>query len=68
MNKFIVGFGILVLIIGVIVALLDVSGVYVSIGLNNPFSKMYDLLTEAAVAITFIVVGGILIFWGIKKR
>jgi hypothetical protein len=56
------------LIVGVISGLLDLSGVFVGVGFNDPFSKAFDLLSEAAVATTLIVVDVILIFWGYRKR
>lgn len=68
MNKVAVALGILVLILGVILAILDASGVIIYVTLNNPFPRVWELLIEAVVAIAFMVAGGILIFWGIKKR
>jgi hypothetical protein len=56
------------LIVGVIAGLLDLSGVFVGVGFNDRFLKAFDLLSEAAIATTLIVVGVILILWGYRKR
>ena len=66
MNKVIFGLGILILIIGVIIAVFDAAGVFYT-PFNNPFSKTYDLLQEAFAAIVLIVVGGIFVFLGSRK-
>jgi hypothetical protein len=66
MNKRFVVFGILVLILGVVVAFLAEIGVIITLG-YNPFSEAYSLQIQTAVAITFMVVGGILIFIGVNK-
>ena len=49
-------------------AFFDVIGVFVGVGLNNPFSKMYDLEAQAFTAIALLVIGGIFVFLGNKKR
>jgi uncharacterized membrane protein len=68
MNKAILaGLGILLLIIGLIVAYLAGRGLITNINVTNMFSHVYDYLIEAAIAIVFLVVGGILVFFGIKK-
>jgi len=68
MNKVILGLGILFLIIGVILVVLDLIGVFVGVGLNNPFPKMYDLEAQAFTATALLVIGGIFVFLGAKKR
>ena len=67
MNKAFVVFGILLLIVGVVVAFLAESGVIITLWLLNPFSDAIILGIQTAVTITLMVVGGILILWGIKK-
>ena len=71
MNKALVVFGILLLIVGVVVgvvvAFLAESGVIITLWLLNPFSDAIILVIQTAVTITFMVVGGILILRGIKK-
>ena len=67
MNKVILGLGIIFLIVGVIFAVFEVAGIFVS-PFNNPFSKTYDLEQGALVPITFLVVGSIFVFLGAKKN
>lgn len=69
MDKVVVGLGIVSLILGAIVFIYFVLGIPTNV---NPFSYFHVsniLLVEQALASTFaIVLGCILIFWGIKKR
>lgn len=67
MNRVFVGFGISLLILGVVVAFLAESGVVITLGLFSPFSDAYNLLIETAMAITFMVVGSVLAIIGVKK-
>jgi hypothetical protein len=63
MNKAILfGLGILLFIIGLIVAYLAGAGLITNVTVTNLFSRVYSYLIEAAIAIAFMVVGGISVF------
>ena len=68
MNKAIlIGLGILLLLIGLIVAYFAGRGLITNITVTNMFSHIYGYLIEAAIAIGFIVAGGLLVYFGINK-
>jgi len=68
LNKAILaGLGILLFIIGLIVAFFAGRGLITNITITNMFSHVYSYLIQAAIAIAFMVVGGILVFFGVNK-
>lgn len=68
MNKgILVGLGILLLIMGLVVALFAGSGLIRNVTPTNMFSHLYGYLIEAAIAIGLMVVGGILVFVGVIR-
>ncbi|MGD0203283.1 MAG: hypothetical protein ABSC20_05185 [Candidatus Bathyarchaeia archaeon] len=68
MNKAILtGTGILLFLIGLIMAYLAGRELTTNITVTNMFSHAYNYLIEAVIAIAFMVVGGIFVFFGVKK-
>jgi uncharacterized membrane protein len=68
MNKaLLVGLGILLLIVGFIVAFFAGGGLISGATPFNMFSHLYSYLIEVVIAIALMVVGGILVFFGSKK-
>jgi len=68
MNKAIlIGTGILLLLIGLIVAYFAGRGLIANITVTNMFSHFYSYLIEAGIAVTFKVAGGLLVYFGINK-
>jgi hypothetical protein len=68
MNKgLLVGIGASLLIIGLIAAFFAGNGLISNITVSNMFSHLSSYLIEAAIAITLLVVGGILLIVGISK-
>jgi hypothetical protein len=68
MNKeILVGIGIVLLIIGLIVAYFAATGLTTNITATNYFSHVYNYLIDAAIAIALMVAGGLLVFIGWEK-
>jgi hypothetical protein len=68
MNKTIlIGIGILLFLIGLIVAYFAGRGLITNISVTNMFSHAYSYLIEAIIAIAFMVVGGLLVYFGVNK-
>jgi hypothetical protein len=69
MNKesILVVIGILLLIIGFIVAYFAGRGLITNITVANMFSHVYNYLIVAAIAIAFMVAGGLLVYFGVNK-
>jgi hypothetical protein len=68
MNKAILtGIGILLFIIGLIVAYFAGRGLITNITVTNMFSHVYSYLIEATIAIAFMVAGGLLVYFGVNK-
>ena len=68
MNKAILtGLGILLFLIGLIVAYFAGRGLITNVTVTNMFSHVYGYLIEAAIAIAFMVAGGLLVFFGLNK-
>ncbi len=69
MKKAIVGYGLLLLIAGIIVAVVDAFGVIIPITwLTYMNSASFMWAVEGGVAAVFIIIGGVLVSWGIKKN
>ena len=66
MNKIVLGLGILLFIVGVILVVLDVAGVFVGLFIT-PFSKSYDFALQDFETIVILVVGIVFIYLGKKK-
>ncbi len=69
MNKatILVTVGILLLILGLVTAFFAATGLTTHITASNTFSHIYTYLIDAGIAIAFLVVGGLLVIFGIKK-
>ncbi len=68
MNKAILtGLGILLLLVGLIVAYFAGRALITNITVTNMFSHVYSYFIEAVIAIAFIVVGGLLVYFGVNK-
>jgi hypothetical protein len=68
MNKSILtGLGIFLFLVGLIVAYFAGRGLITNITVTNMFSRVYSYLIEAAIAIAFMVAGGLLIYFGVGK-
>ncbi|MGA2386580.1 MAG: hypothetical protein ABSG33_08610 [Candidatus Bathyarchaeia archaeon] len=68
MNKAILtGLGILLLLIGLIIAYFAGRELITNITVTNMFSHVYSYLIEAAIAIAFMVAGGLLVYFGVNK-
>jgi hypothetical protein len=67
MKASLIGVGILFLIIGFIVAYFAGRALIYNITVTNYFSHIYNYLIVAAIAIAFMVAGGLLIYFGVNK-
>jgi len=68
MNKSIlIGLGILLLLIGLIVAYFAGRALIYNVTVTNMFSHVYSYLIVAAIAIAFMVAGGLLVYFGVNK-
>jgi hypothetical protein len=68
MNKAIlIVLGILLFIIGLIMAYFAGRALIYNITVTNYFSHVYNCLIEAAIAIALMVAGGLLVYFGINK-
>ncbi len=67
MKSMLVGVGILLLIIGFILAYFAGRALITNITVTNMFSHVYSYLIEAAIAIAFMVAGGLLVYFGVNK-
>jgi uncharacterized membrane protein YjgN (DUF898 family) len=59
--------GMLLLIIGFIVAYFAGRELIYNITVTNYFSHVYSYLIEATIAIALMVVGGLMVIFGLKK-
>jgi len=57
----------LLLILGFVVAFFAGRGLIYNITVTNMFSRFYIYLIEAAIAISFMVAGGLLVYFGVNK-
>ena len=68
MNKTILtALGILLFLIGLIVAYFAGRGLITNITVTNMFSHAYSYLIEAAIAIALMVAGGLLVYFRLNK-
>jgi hypothetical protein len=67
MKGLIVAVGILLLIIGFIVAYFAGRALITNVTVTNMFSHVYSYLIVAAIAIAFMVAGGLLVYFGVNK-
>ena len=68
MNKAIlIGLGISLFLIGLIVAYFAGRALITNVTVTNMFSHFYSYLIVAAIAIAFMVAGGLLVYFGVNK-
>ena len=65
MNRILTGIGILLFGVGLITAI--ISGIGLVYSRPTPTANVPSYLEDAGVAIVFVVVGGLMVFFGIKK-
>ena len=68
MNKAIlIGLGASLFLIGLIVAYFAGRALITNVTVTNMFSHLYSYLIVAAIAIAFMVAGGLLVYFGVNK-
>jgi hypothetical protein len=67
MNRILVSIGIVLFIIGLIIGYFAGVGLEHNLTVSNVISHITNYLIEAVIAITFMVVGGLMVIFGTKK-
>ena len=67
MNKILVGIGIVLFAVGLIIGYFAGVGLVHNVTALNLISHLTSYLVDAVIAIAFMVVGGLMVIFGLKK-
>jgi uncharacterized membrane protein len=67
MSKILVGIGIVLFIVGLVIGYFAGVGLEHNLTASNIISHITNYLIEAVLAIAFMVIGGLMVIFGLKK-